>query len=102
LLDMLVLCSDPSNVLFLAIRLFLRRRPRFDATAAAVVADANSVALNDCGVVGVVDDRYVHAIDGGIVDFFLLSLAGYGSQLSTARCRSNCYQLLSFVTQTGH
>jgi hypothetical protein len=65
---MLFLCGDTGDVLLSAIRLFLRRRTRFDTTIAAVVADASSVIFDDCGVVGIVDDRFVHPIYGFIVE----------------------------------
>src|ERR1700756_3596560 len=65
---MLFLCGDPWGVPLPAIRLFLRCRPRFDATSATVVADTSGVIFNDSRVVGVVDDRFVHTIHGSVVE----------------------------------
>jgi len=61
-------CGDPGDVLLFAIRLFLRCRPRFDATIAAIVAHASCIIFDNGGVVGVVDDRFVHTIHGSVVE----------------------------------
>src|SRR5271154_4143074 len=65
---MLLLCRDAANMLFPAVCFFLRCGTGLDAAITAVIADARGVIFDDRGVVGVMDDRFVHVIHGGVVE----------------------------------
>jgi hypothetical protein len=64
---MLVLRRNRGNVAFARKGFFLPGGPRADTAIAAVVADAGFVAIDDGGVVDVVDFRDVHVGHGTVV-----------------------------------
>src|SRR5215469_2317306 len=68
LLHVLHLGTYGRGVPFVNCSFFLGTGARFNATAAAVIADARiAVIVDDGGVVGVVNDVHIHVVDGAVV-----------------------------------
>src|ERR1700678_2653404 len=65
---MFILCRYRRNVPVMFGSLFLSRWTRFNATRAAVVADAVLCAVHDRGAVDIANHRHIHVADGAVIE----------------------------------
>jgi hypothetical protein len=104
----LVLSSNGSNMMFPSIVFFFSRRTLIDTSVSAVVADPVYRNVFNPRVIGVVNDRLVHAIYVGVVVKAIvfpaaafIAASPIAKSIIDATIKSNVPTPIAFVPQKG-
>src|SRR5579859_933593 len=107
-LNVLVLGGNRGDVAFARKRFFFARRPLADAAIAAVVADAVFVAIDDGGVIDVVDFCDVHVGHGAVVikvvalpSAAFIAVAEIAESIADAAVPTNVRAPIPFMEEKG-